>query len=71
MRQILSVVLSRLVCDTELGAEKGAAQFGDQFFGGIGLIAEAFAELAITTLLIARPMGQFMEQDRVIVFRRG
>ncbi len=43
--------------DTEFSAEERAADLGDQFFGGIGSIAEAFPEFTGETLLGAGPMA--------------
>jgi hypothetical protein len=44
-------------CDAELGAKKGGAEFGNQFFHRIGIIAEALAELAIAALFVRGPVS--------------
>jgi len=40
----------------EFGAKEGRGQFGDEFFHGIGIIAEAFAEFAGEATLSTGPV---------------
>jgi hypothetical protein len=42
--------------NAEVSAEERCREFGDQFFGCIGLGAEAVFEIAVEPLLGARPM---------------
>ncbi|MCU1483115.1 MAG: hypothetical protein JWQ19_3901 [Subtercola sp.] len=47
--------------DPEAGAQKGAAQFGNQFFAGVGFGTEAPGEIPRKARLVPRPVGQFMQ----------
>lgn len=55
-----------LACDANFGAEEGRAEFGDQFLHGIGAWTKAFAEFPIAAALMARPVGQLVEERRII-----
>ena len=47
----------RLGRDAQVGAEKGRAQFGDQFLVGIAFVASTFVpEFAVEPCRVARPM---------------
>jgi hypothetical protein len=41
----------------EIGTQECRRNLSDQFLDGVGVIAEALAELAITAMRGARPMG--------------
>ena len=56
MRDIAGMIGARRHRDAKLGAEERSAQFGDEFFDGISVIAKAFAKFAIATSLRTRPM---------------
>jgi hypothetical protein len=47
MRDVLRVIGARLTADAEFGANQGGCELGDNFFGDVRGIAEAFAELAV------------------------
>jgi hypothetical protein len=53
-RQVFGV--TQFPRNTEFSAQIRARQFRDQFFKRIGIIAEAFTELARETMLRAGPM---------------
>jgi hypothetical protein len=44
VRQVGSVIGSRLGRDAEVSAEKRSAKLGNQFLGGVGVIAEPFPQ---------------------------
>ncbi len=69
-REILSVIRAGLAGDTQIGAEEGGSEFGDQLLDRIGLVAEALAELAIAAALGAGPVGKLMTQRGKVGFRR-
>lgn len=57
------VIFAGLQRQFKIGAQEGCAQFGDQFFLGIGVAAEAVAaEVAVKAVFAARPMGQLMRE---------
>ncbi len=41
---------TRFECDIEIGAQERRADFGDEFLACVGVIGEAFAEIAGTTM---------------------
>ena len=47
MVEILRVIGARRVGDAKIGAQERGAEFRDKLFHGVGVIAEALAELAI------------------------
>jgi hypothetical protein len=53
---------ARRIADAKIGAQKRGSEFGDKLFHSVGVIAKAFAELAIAAALMARVMGQFMQE---------
>lgn len=50
------MVRTGVLRDAEFAAQEGAADLGDEFFGGIGVIAEAFSEFTGKALFGAGPM---------------
>ena len=56
----------------EIGTEESRAEFGDQLVGGIAGIAPPLApEFADQARRVSRPVGQFVQQRRVIAFGIG
>ena len=55
----------RLDGNAEPGAEKRCTDFGAGFLKAVGIVAEAFAELAIETMRGTSPMGRFVAQHRI------
>ena len=51
------MIESGLECNSKLGTKEGGPKLRDQLFHGIGVIAEALAELAIAATLATRPMS--------------
>ena len=51
----MGVIRARLVGDMQIGTEEGGAEFGDQLLDRIGLVTEAFAELAMAAALPGNP----------------
>ena len=72
---VLGVIGAWRAGDPEFGRDKGGTQFGDNFFGGIGGIAKAFAEVAVETGFRAAPVAKLVGQNRHVAFvtrhRRG
>ena len=48
---------AHLLRDLKLRAQERCADFGDEFLGGVGLIAEAFAEFPVKAVFRAGPVG--------------
>jgi hypothetical protein len=63
---ILGVIGARLAGDAEVGTEEGCAKLRDKLLHRVGFVAEALAELAIATRLVAREMAQFVKQGGVV-----
>jgi hypothetical protein len=42
--EIRGVVVAHFGCDGEVGAEEGGSEFGNQFFEGVGVVAETLSE---------------------------
>ena len=53
----MRVIGARRIGDAKIGAQERCAEFRDKLFHGVGVIAEAFAELAIAAALMARVIG--------------
>ena len=70
MVEILRVIGARRIGDAKIGAQERCAEFRDELFHGVGLIAEAFAELAIAAALMARVMGQLMQERGIVSLSR-
>src|SRR5450631_2778846 len=47
--------------DFKLGAEIGRGKFGDQFFGSVGVVAEARSVLASQTMFRSTPMRELVQ----------
>src|SRR5208283_3276523 len=62
--------MSQLARYAEVGAEKCGCQFPDQLLGRIGACAEAAGEVAVETGFVSRPMTEFMQRGRVVLFDR-
>jgi len=55
--------------DGEIGAEEGSAQFGDEFLGGIAMIAPALApHIAGEARRVPGPVSEFVQERGVIAF---
>ena len=65
------MIESRLQRNAKLGTEEGRSKLCDQLFHGVGVIAKALAEGAIAALLWRGPVGQLMQQGRVVGLLRG
>jgi hypothetical protein len=52
----LRVIRARLVGDAKIGAEESGSELSDKLLDGIGLVADALAELLIAAALMARPV---------------
>lgn len=68
---IRRMVGARLKGDAEVGTEESGTDFGNEFFAGIGVITEAFTEIAVSAMLWRRPVHQFMEQGGIVAFGRA
>ena len=53
--------MPQLAVDTEVGAEKRRREFCNQFFGSVGLRAEAILEITIESGLVSAPMPKLMK----------
>ena len=62
MAEILRVVGARFVGDPQISAEERSTEFGNKFLHGVCAVGETLAELAVATRLMARPVGQFVQQ---------
>ena len=51
----------------QLGAQHGAGEFGDEFFGGIGRCAEAVLEITSQAAGMAGPVRQLVCERGVVV----
>ena len=71
LRDILRVIRSRVVCNSECRAKECGRELRDQFLERIGSIGEAFALFAIEPALSARIMGQLMKDGRIKGFLRS
>jgi hypothetical protein len=65
LRKLLRVVGPRFLRDPKLRAQERGADLGDEFLGGIGLIAKALAELAVKAVFRAGPVRQLVYERRV------
>ena len=61
------MIRSRGVGDTEACGGEGGTEFGDEFFGGVGVIAESLPELSVESCPVAGPVDQFVEDGGVVV----
>lgn len=57
---VAGVVDARFGGDGQFGAQEGRAHFGNQFLGGISLAAEAIAQIAGASVLVAGSVDQFV-----------
>ena len=71
MVDIGGVVGARLCRDPEIGAEEGSPDLRDKLFHGVGVIAEALAELACHAGFRARPVGQLVQEHGIPAFGGG
>lgn len=58
-RGIGGVIGARLIGKSEIGAQKRRAQFGNEFFGGIGFITQLPFWVAVKACFSARPVRDF------------
>ena len=64
------MVFPRLQREFEVGADKGAAESGDEFLASIAFIASALAtKFAVKPLRVARPVRALIGKHRVVDFR--
>jgi hypothetical protein len=68
--EILRMVGARLVGDAEVGAQERSPELGDKLFRGVGVIAEALAELPIAAALGAAVVAKFMKERGIVGLRR-
>ncbi len=61
--------MAHLRDDAEMGAQKRAGQFGNQFLARIGLIAEALRQVATEARRMRRPMAEFVQRGAVVIGR--
>ena len=66
----MGVIRARRAGDTQIGAEEGGAEFGNQLLDRIGLVAEALAELPMAAALVAGPVRKLMTQRGKVGVRR-
>lgn len=73
MSDVLRVIGAREVGDGKLGTEECSPELGDQLFERIGLVAEAFAELAVEAMLGPAGMNFLVQDGRIVGLgrRRG
>lgn len=58
---VVGVVFAEFGRDGEVGAEERGAEFGDEFFGGVAGVGEAFAaEFAVEEGRVAGPVGDLV-----------
>ena len=55
--EIGGVVVADFGRDAQLRAQEGGAHLGNQFFGGVGFVAETLAELPVEAGLVAESSG--------------
>ena len=58
--EVAGVVVSGAVGDAEARAGDGGAEFGDEFFGGVGVVSESSGEVAAESAVVAGPVGKFL-----------
>ena len=61
-----SVVSAGSLGDAQVGAEECGAKFRDEFLDGVGVIAEAFAELSLAAVFMTGPVGELVEERAVV-----
>lgn len=66
-----SVILARLIGDTEFSAQEGRSEFSHEFFHGIGISAETSREIAIEARRMTAPVYVLMEEDGIEGFGRA
>jgi hypothetical protein len=64
--KIVGVVGPHVLADAELSAQEGGADFGDQFFGDIGIVGKALAEIAIEARFGAGPVDMLVTKRCVV-----
>lgn len=65
--EVLGVIGAGLTGDAEGGADESGGQFGDEFFGGVGLATEPAGQVAVEAVFGTTPVAELMGEGGGII----